>query len=159
MDPTTARFISSATALPADALTLLYEAFLDRWPQGGREGSRAARVSASEQSAIGHAVRSALLPRAAELEQVRKSLHSDSKSACVIAARAVHKRAKLTEAQYRALLDPFTAAGAAVPPRTTSSAVAAPVLTSTNSARSRLKADDPTTLARPESACGAEGTP
>ncbi|MGW0611387.1 hypothetical protein [Streptomyces sp. NPDC002788] len=117
MDPTTARFISSATALPAAALAALYEAFLERWPQGGREGSRAARVSASEHSWIDHAVRSALLLRAVELKQFRASLHSDSLSACVIAARAVHKRKKLTEAQYRALLDPFTAAGVPVPDR------------------------------------------
>lgn len=126
MDPTTARFITSATALPPEALAVLYGAFLERWRQGGREGSRAARVSASDHSAIDHAVRSALLPRAAELEQVRKSLHSDSKSACVIAARAVHKRVKLTEDQYRALLDPFATAGVPVPARTTTSAMAAP---------------------------------
>ncbi|WP_338779108.1 hypothetical protein [Streptomyces sp. DG1A-41] len=117
MDPTTARFVSSATALPAAALAALYEAFMERWPRGGREGSRVARVSASEHSWIDHAVRSALLPRAVELEQIRASLHSDSKSACVIAARAVHKRMKLTEAQYRALLDPFTLAGVPVPDR------------------------------------------
>ena len=117
MNPTTARFISCATALPAAELAVVYEASLDRWPQGGREGSQAARASASEHSAIVHAVRSALLPRADELEQVRRSLHSDSKSACVIAALAVHKRTKLTEAQYRALLDPFTAAGVPVPDR------------------------------------------
>lgn len=73
MDPTTARFVSSATALPAAAPAVLYEAFLERWPHGGREGSRVARVSASEHSAIDHAVRSALLPRAVELEQARKS--------------------------------------------------------------------------------------
>ncbi|MGW6943855.1 hypothetical protein ACWGF3_33275 [Streptomyces xanthophaeus] len=119
MDPATAGFIASATALPSAALAVLCEEFLERWPQGGREGSLAARVSASEHSAIDHAVRSALLPRVVELEQVHKSLHSDSKSACVIAARAVHKRTKLTEAQYRALLDPFTSAGLPVPDRDT----------------------------------------
>ncbi|WP_207919736.1 hypothetical protein, partial [Micromonospora sp. KC207] len=68
-------------------------------------------------SSIDHAVRSAVLPRAVELEQARASLHSDSKSACVIAARAVHKRMELTEARYRVLLDPFTAAGVPVPDR------------------------------------------
>ncbi|WP_309054888.1 hypothetical protein [Streptomyces sp.] len=117
MDPTTVRFVSSATALPAAALAAVYEAFREGWPRGGREASRAARVSASEQSWIDHAVRSALLPRAVELDQVRASLHSNSKSACVIAARAVHKRVKLSEAQYRALLDPFASAGVPVPDR------------------------------------------
>ena len=110
-----ARFTEAATALSAAGLAVLYEAFLDGWSKGGREGSRAARVSASEGSRIGRAVHSALLPRAGELEEVRKGLHSDSVSACGTAARAVHCRAKLTGDQYRALLGPFAAAGVTVP--------------------------------------------
>ncbi|MGW1656372.1 hypothetical protein [Streptomyces atratus] len=106
MDPTTARHIRSATALPADAL-----AVLDQASSAG--GTRAARVPASEHSAIDHAVASALLLRVDELNQVREGLLTQSKSACAIAARAVHKRGKLTEDQHRAVLDPFTAAGVA----------------------------------------------
>lgn len=117
MDPATARFIETATALPAATLSAVYDESLDRWRPGGREASRALRLSASEDSAIVHAVRSALLPRAAELDAVRQGLHSDAKSACAIAARAVCKRAKLTDDQYLVLLEPFTAAGAAAPDR------------------------------------------
>ncbi|MFE7045148.1 hypothetical protein ACFU9X_38750 [Streptomyces atratus] len=64
MDPTTARHIRSATALPADALAILNQA-------SSAGDTRAARVPASEHSAIDHAVASALLLRVDELNRSR----------------------------------------------------------------------------------------
>ncbi|MFD3654621.1 hypothetical protein [Streptomyces sp. NPDC058620] len=117
MDLSVARFIEAVTALPADTLATVYEESLDRWPHGGRDVSRAAAVSASENSAIQHAVRVALLERVHDLDKAHPGLRGGIKSACCIAARAVIKRAKLTEVQYRLLLDPFTAVGVPVPAR------------------------------------------
>ncbi|WP_326771011.1 hypothetical protein OG978_46195 (plasmid) [Streptomyces sp. NBC_01591] len=115
MEAATARFIEESTALPPAALAALYEDSLDRWNRGGRDASRATRVSASENSAIERAVRTALLRRTHELDAFRPHLCFDIKPACSIAARAVCKRTKLTEEQYRVLLDPFAAAGVTVP--------------------------------------------
>lgn len=101
----------------AAALAALYEDSLDRWSRGGRDASNATRVSASENSAIERAVRTALLRRTHELDAFRPHLCFDIKPACSIAARAVCKRTKLTGEQYRVLLDPFAAAGVTVPGR------------------------------------------
>ncbi|WP_405015138.1 hypothetical protein [Kitasatospora sp. NBC_01539] len=117
MELATARFIEAATALPAGVLAAVREESLARWRRGGREASRATRVSASENSAIEHAVRSALLRRGSEPGPDGAMFPSDVKPLCAIAARAVCKRAKLTEEQYRVLLDPFAAVGVAVPDR------------------------------------------
>ncbi|MFC7923145.1 hypothetical protein [Streptomyces cinereoruber] len=117
MESATARFVEEATALPAATLAEVYERLLDRWADGGRAAGGATRVSASENSSIDRAVRSALLPRVDELEAVRQGLHSDSISACGIAARAVRKRSALTEEQYRVLLAPFVAVGLDAPER------------------------------------------
>ncbi|MFF8615424.1 hypothetical protein [Streptomyces sp. NPDC015350] len=117
MEAATARFIEESTALPPAALAALYEESLDRWSSGGRDASRATRASASENSAIERAVGTALLRRTDELDAFRPHLRFDVKPVCAIAARAVCKRAKLTEDQYRVLLDPFAAAGVTVPRR------------------------------------------
>ncbi|MFJ2899342.1 hypothetical protein ACIO87_31245 [Streptomyces sp. NPDC087218] len=117
MEAATVRFIEESTALPPAALAALYEDSLDRWSSGGRDASRAARASASENSAIERAVSTALLRRTDELDGFRPRLRFDVKPICAIAARAVCKRAKLTEGQYRLLLDPFVAAGVTVPGR------------------------------------------
>ncbi|MET9542314.1 hypothetical protein ABZY16_33240 [Streptomyces sp. NPDC006553] len=118
MDPATARSIEVATALPAATLAVVWDDAVDRWSTGGREASRATRVSASENSAISYAVRSALRSRV-ELDAFRSGLLSDSIAACGISARAVCKRAKLTEAQYAVLVEPFRAVGVEVPARGT----------------------------------------
>ncbi|MDV9191882.1 hypothetical protein R6L23_27390 [Streptomyces sp. SR27] len=115
MDPVTARFIETATALPPATLATVFDEMVKRRSTGGREASREAKVSASENSSINRAVRSALLPRADELTESRNGLHSDAISACGIAARAVRKRGKLTEEQYVVLVEPFMRTDAAVP--------------------------------------------
>ncbi len=50
-----------------------------------------------------------------ELNAYRAGLHSDAKSVCVIAAKAVRKPAPLPAEQYALLTAPFTAVGVAVP--------------------------------------------
>lgn len=116
MEASTARFIAVVMALPAPTLAAVYEDWLDRWSQGGRDVSGAAGVSASENSAIRKAVRTALLQRDDTLDK-EAGVSGDIMPLCAIAARVVCKRAKLTEEQYRLMLDPFTAAGVHVPAR------------------------------------------
>lgn len=115
LDSATARFVETATGLSPETLTVVFDHAVSLRRAGGREASRALRLSAAENSEIQHAVRSALLPRAGELEAFRAGLHSDSLSTCVIAARAVRKRATLSLEQYRVLLAPFTAVGVTAP--------------------------------------------
>lgn len=115
MDAATARFIATITALPPETLATAFDHTLGLRRQGGRESSRASTLSASENSELDHAVRSALLLRGEELNAYRAGLHSDAKSACVIAARAVRKPGTLSAEQYALLTAPFTAVGVAVP--------------------------------------------
>ncbi|WP_328409237.1 hypothetical protein OG542_07290 [Streptomyces violaceus] len=115
VDAATARFIATVAALPPEALAAAFDHAVSRRRQGGREASRALRLSASENSELDHAVRSALLPRSEELNAYRAGLHSDAKSVCVIAARAVRKPATLPAEQYALLTAPFTVVGVAVP--------------------------------------------
>ncbi|MEU6076963.1 hypothetical protein [Micromonospora sp. NPDC047074] len=115
MEAGTARFIEHVGRLPPAGLAEAFDHAVRLRRRGGREASRAVRPSASEYSQIDHAVRAMLLPRADELNAHRQHLHSDALSATVIAARAVLKRAKITEAQYQLLVEPFTAIGVEVP--------------------------------------------
>lgn len=115
MDAATARFIEDVTTLAPQTLATVFDHVLSLRRQGGREASRALKLSASEQAALDHAVRSALLPRAAELDAHRSGLHSDSLSAVMIGARSVQKHASLSQEQYALLTCPFTAVGVAVP--------------------------------------------
>ncbi|ONI69304.1 hypothetical protein BWI15_22145 [Kribbella sp. ALI-6-A] len=118
LETVTAQFIRSATQLPPDTLARVVDEALARWRHGGREASKATKIlSAPEYSAIDHAVRSALLPRAEELDTFRKQLHSDAIGTTQIAARAVLKRTRIAEEHLRVLVEPFTAAGVATPPR------------------------------------------
>ncbi|WP_103544839.1 hypothetical protein [Streptomyces sp. SM1] len=115
MHEPTAGFVGAVAALPPATLADVYDHTVRLRRQGGREASRALRLSASEHSGIDHAVRSALLPRAGELAAYRSGLLSDALSACVIGARAVRKPACLSREQYDLLTAPFTAVGVAVP--------------------------------------------
>ncbi|GGU23132.1 hypothetical protein [Streptomyces lavendofoliae] len=115
MDAATARFIATITALPPETLAAAFDHAVGLRRQGGREASRALRLSASENSELDHAVRSALLPRGEELNAYRAGLHSRAKSVCVIAARAVRKPGTLSAEQYALLTAPFTVLDVAVP--------------------------------------------
>lgn len=115
MHTATARFIATIAVLPPETLAAAFDHAVGLRRQGGREASRALRLSASENSELDHAVRSALLPRSEELNLYRPGLHSDAKSVCLIAARAVRKPATLSAAQYALLTAPFTAVGVDVP--------------------------------------------
>lgn len=119
MHAATARFIETVAKLPPATLADVYDHALRLRRQGGREASRALRLSASEYSEIDHAVRSALLPRAGELDAYRPGLFSDALSACVIGSRAVRKPGMLSQGQYALLTGPFTAVGVAVPDHVT----------------------------------------
>lgn len=116
LEPVTAQFIQSAAALPPDALAGLVDESLRRWPAGGRVASKASNVlTASESSVVSHAVRSALRPRADELNDYRQYLFSDAVSTTVIAARAMLKRNRIAQEHYLVLVEPFAQAGVAVP--------------------------------------------
>lgn len=115
MDASTARFVETVATLPPETLAAVFDHVVRLRRQGGREAGRALRLSASENSALDRAVRSALLPRAGELDAHRAGLHSDALAAVVIGARAVRKPATLSSEQYALLTDPFTAVGVAVP--------------------------------------------
>ncbi|NUK89618.1 hypothetical protein [Streptomyces lunaelactis] len=108
MNPTTARFITSATALPAEALAVLYEEFLERWRHGcpPRRTPRSTTLSDRRCSRV-----------PMNWSRSARVFTRSARPPDAIAARAVHKRVKLTKDQYRALLDPFTAASVPVPDR------------------------------------------
>jgi hypothetical protein len=115
LESDTARFIETVGELPPEALAAAFDRMLELRRSGGREASRALKPSASENSALDRAVRSALLPRVAELEGFREHLHSDAISAATIAARAILKRAQISGEQYRLLVEPFTSIGVHAP--------------------------------------------
>ncbi|MEV0646445.1 hypothetical protein AB0I28_14400 [Phytomonospora sp. NPDC050363] len=117
LDSVTTDFIARATALPPAELATAFDRAVGLRKEGGKEASRAVRTSASQNSTIDHTVRENLRERLDELSEHRQYLLSDAIAACVIAAGAVCKRAKLTDEQYRILLDPFVTAGMDVPPR------------------------------------------
>ncbi|GAA3059586.1 hypothetical protein GCM10017562_25710 [Streptomyces roseofulvus] len=119
LDAATERFADAAAALPAAALATAWDRMVDDRSRGGREASRAARPSAAQDSALVYRVRSALLPRADELNGHLDGLHSDAKSAICIASRAVLKRGRLTPEQYALLVAPFTDLGVPAPPHPT----------------------------------------
>ncbi|MFB7941932.1 hypothetical protein [Streptomyces sp. NPDC056049] len=116
LDEGTERFVAAAAALPPAALATADERFLDNWVAGGREASDAARPSAAQQSVLNHRIRSALLPRADELDEHLAGLYSDAVTTIGIASRAVLKRGKLTPEQYALLVTPLTALGVPGPP-------------------------------------------
>ncbi|MEW2079079.1 hypothetical protein AB0941_36805 [Streptomyces sp. NPDC013433] len=117
LDAVTTRFIETATKLTSEALAAAYDDTVRLRGQGGREASRALKLSASHESELQAMVRAVLLPRASELNAFRSGLFSGAKSAYVMAARAVHRRESLAQEHYHVLLRPFAAAGVEIPPR------------------------------------------
>ncbi|MFB9308834.1 hypothetical protein BJY17_001700 [Agromyces hippuratus] len=116
LDAATARFIEQVAALPAEELATIFDESLNLWMPAGRAASEAIKISAAENSELDHDVREALRPLTAELDAHVAGLHSDAKSATVMAARAVQTRATLTAEHYEVLVAPFIAAGVEVPP-------------------------------------------
>jgi hypothetical protein len=116
LDAVTIRFIGTAAKPSPDALAVVYDHMVRLRGQGGREASRALKLSAAHESELQAMISSTLLPRADELNAFRSGLLSDAKSAYVIAARAVHRRERLAQEHYHVLLRPFAAAGVEVPP-------------------------------------------
>ncbi|WP_093802906.1 hypothetical protein [Streptomyces sp. Wb2n-11] len=116
LDAVTTRFIGTAAKLTPDVLAAVYDHTVLLRGQGGREASRTLKLSASHESELQAVVRSALLPRAEELNAFRSGLLSDAKSAYVIAARAVHRRERLAQEHYHVLVRPFAVSGVEVPP-------------------------------------------
>ncbi|MGW4200073.1 hypothetical protein [Streptomyces sp. NPDC004726] len=115
LDAATERFVDQVRALPAGALATAFDRAVALRRAGGKEASRATKPSAAENSALEHAVREILLPRADELNAVRNGLQADAKSAAVIAGRAVLKMAQLSPEQYEVLVAPFVEVGVDVP--------------------------------------------
>ena len=116
LDTVTTRFIGTAAQLAPDVLAAVHDHMVRLRGQGGREASRALKLSASHESELQALVRSTLLPRGGELNAFRSGLLSGVTSAYVIAARAVHRREKLAREHYDVLLRPFAAAGVEIPP-------------------------------------------
>ncbi|NYG20956.1 hypothetical protein BJY17_001703 [Agromyces hippuratus] len=108
-------FVEEATALAPEALAEAFGRLVALRREGGKEASRAAVPSAAENSELDHEIRSALLPRAAELDAVHMGLHSDARAAISTTARAILKRGKLTPEQYRVLVEPFVGSGVEIP--------------------------------------------
>ncbi|MFD4031446.1 hypothetical protein ACFWVP_13225 [Streptomyces sp. NPDC058637] len=115
LDAVTERFVAGATALSPEALTLAPDQVVDLRAEGGKEASRAAVPSAAENSELDHGIRTALLPRAAELDAHLTGLHSDDPAAIGIAARAILKRGNLTAGQFGVLTEPFAGSGVELP--------------------------------------------
>ena len=115
LEPVTAEFIRSVSQLPPDQLANVADGALARWRTGGRDASRSLKLSASEYSAVEHAVGSALRPRADELNSYRQHLLSQANSTTVIAARAILKRQRVSPEHFTVLMEPFTEVGVAVP--------------------------------------------
>lgn len=115
LDAPTERFIAQVGRLPAPSLADAYDRTLKLRQAGGREASRATKPSASENSELEKTVHTTLLPRASELDAFRQSLHAQSGSATMIAARAILKRSKLSVEHYEVLVEPFVAVGVDVP--------------------------------------------
>ncbi|MFI6108111.1 hypothetical protein [Streptomyces sp. NPDC051310] len=116
LDAVTTRFIGTAATLAPDVLALVYDHMVRLRGHGGREASRALKLSAAHESALQAMVRSALLPRADELNAFRSGLLSGVKSAYVVAARAVQRRDSAAHEHYDVLLRPFAVAGVEIPP-------------------------------------------
>ncbi|MGW8884608.1 hypothetical protein [Streptomyces sp. NPDC055749] len=119
LDTATNQFVSTATALSPEALASAFDRLVDLRTEGGKEASRAAVPSAAENSELDHRIRTALLPRAAELDAHLAGLHSDARAAISTAARAILKRGNLTAGQFDVLVEPFVGRGVELPQHST----------------------------------------
>jgi hypothetical protein len=109
------RFIEQAAALPPESLVAAFDRLVDLRGRGGKEASRAAIPSAAENSELDLIIRSALLPRAAELEATLAGLHSEARATISTTARAILKRENVTPEQYDVLVEPFVDRGVEIP--------------------------------------------
>ena len=119
LNAVTTRFVDAATALPPEALASAFDRTVDLRTEGGREASRAAVPSAAENSELERRIRTALLPRADELDAHLAGLHSDAWAAISTAARAILKRRNLTVEQFDVLVQPFVGSGVEPPQHST----------------------------------------
>ncbi|WP_405101667.1 hypothetical protein [Micromonospora sp. NBC_01412] len=117
LDNETQRFMREVTGLAPETLARVFDRALDLWQQGGRDASRAAKVSASQNSEIRRTVLASFRPRMEELDAHQPGLWSSAISGTVIAARGVLKRDRLTAEQYQVLMEPFASAGMVTPER------------------------------------------
>ena len=115
LDAVTERFVDRGCALPPESLATAFDRMVDLRAEGGKEASRAAVPSASENSELDHRIRTTLLPRAAELDAHLAGLHSDARAAISTAARGILKRGNLTAEQFEVLVAPFVEVGVDVP--------------------------------------------
>lgn len=115
LDAVTERFVDRVRALPPESLAMAFDRMVDLRTEGGREASRAAVPSAAENSELDRRIRTALLPRAAELDAHLAGLHSDARAAISTAARGILKRGNLTAEQFEVLVTPFVEVGVDVP--------------------------------------------
>ncbi|MFI1197016.1 hypothetical protein ACH4T9_27675 [Micromonospora sp. NPDC020750] len=115
LDNETRGFMRQVAGLAPETLARIFDRALDLWQQGGRDASRAAKVSASQNSEIRRTVLTSFRPRAEELDAHQPELWSSAISGTVIAARGVLKRDRLTAEQYHVLMEPFVSAGMVTP--------------------------------------------
>ncbi|SCG66603.1 hypothetical protein [Micromonospora halophytica] len=115
LDVSARQFVEDGRGLSPESLAAAFDRAVALRRAGGREASRATKPSAAENSELERAVRSALLPRAEELNAFRDGLHADAKSALMIAGRAILKVEQLSAEQYHVLVEPFVEVGVDVP--------------------------------------------
>jgi hypothetical protein len=116
LEAATVRFVVEATALAPESLIAAFDRLLELSGEGGEEASLAAIPSAAENSELDHMIRTALLPRADELNAVRPRLHSNARAAISTSARGILKRKNLTPEQYEVIVEPFVDRRVEIPP-------------------------------------------
>jgi len=115
LEAATVGFVERATGLPPESLASAFSRLLELRGEGGKEASSAAVPSAAENSELDHLIRTALLPRADELNAARPRLHSNARAAISTTARGILKRKNLTPEQYQVLVEPFVGLGLEIP--------------------------------------------
>ncbi|GAA1844361.1 hypothetical protein [Agromyces salentinus] len=112
LDDVTIAFVERAVALSPQVLAAAFDRQVDLRTEGGKDASRAAAPSASENADLEHRLNTALRARADELDGMMMEAYAVIQTA----ARAILKREKLTEEQYDVLVRPFSDAGVEIPP-------------------------------------------
>ncbi|WP_406393660.1 hypothetical protein [Streptomyces sp. NBC_00887] len=115
LDAVTERFVEASTAPSPEALASPFDRMVGLRAEGGKEASRAAVPSAAENFVLDHRIRTALLPRATELDAHLAGLHSDALAAISTAARAIMKRGSLAAGHFDVLVQPIVGCGVELP--------------------------------------------
>lgn len=108
-------FLTTVAALSVEQFDEVRAAGRRLGPAPRIQARKAAKLSASEFSALDRQVRDAIQPRAVELNEVGDGALSAAINDALFAAHAVAYGARLTTEQISMLVGPFTSVGIAVP--------------------------------------------